>query len=53
MVTRSNIIHFYEKYEKNLKTEEQVIGEVMETQDQEAWVENLRKKSKILAPALY
>ena len=48
MVTRSNIIHFYEKYEKNLKTEEQVIGEVMEAQDQEAWVENLRKKSKIL-----
>ena len=40
MITRDNIIHFYEKYKRNLKIEEQAISKVLDAEDQEAWMEN-------------
>ena len=48
MITRDNIIHFYEKYKRNLKIEEQAISKVLDAEDQEAWMENLRGKSRIM-----
>ena len=48
MITRDNIIHFYEKYKRNLKIEEQTISKVLNAEDQEAWMENLRGKSRIM-----
>ena len=48
MVTQGNIIHFYNKYKENLKTEAQVIEGLLEAKDQEAWIENLKKKSRIM-----
>ena len=48
MITRDNIIHFYEKYKRNLKIEEQTISKVLDAEDQEAWMENLRGKSRIM-----
>ena len=48
MITRDNIIHFYEKYKRNLKIEEQTISKVLDAEDQEAWMEKLRGKSRIM-----
>ena len=48
MVTQGNIIHFYNKYKENLKTEAQVVEGLLEAKDQEAWIENLKKKSRIM-----
>ena len=48
MVTQGNIIHFYNKYKENLKTEDQVLEEMLKAEDQEIWVENLKKKSRIM-----
>ena len=48
MITRDNIIHFYEKYKRNLKIEEQAISKILDAEDQEAWMENLRGKSRVM-----
>ena len=48
MVTQGNIIHFYGKYKENLKTEAQVLEGILDAGDQEAWIEKLRQKSKIM-----
>ncbi len=43
-VTRDNIVHFYEKYKENLKTEEDVIEQFTKADTKEEWVANLKKK---------
>lgn len=43
-VTRKNIVHFYEKYKENLKTEEDVIEQFTKADTKEEWVANLKKK---------
>ncbi len=48
MVNRRSIKAFYEKYMKNLKREETINDSLLKADDQEAWVENLRTKSKML-----
>ena len=48
MITRNNIAHFYEKYKKNLSTEEQVIGGLLQAEDQEAWMDKLKQKSQTM-----
>lgn len=40
MITKQDVIHFYEKYKENLKKEEQVTAELTQAESQEAWVEN-------------
>lgn len=48
MIDRRSIKTFYEKYMKNLKREETINDSLLKADDQEAWVENLRTKSKML-----
>lgn len=48
MVSRRSIKDFYEKYMKNLKREEVINDSLLKADDQEAWIENLRTKSKML-----
>ena len=48
MVTQGNIIHFYNKYKENLKTEDQVIEGLLKAEDQEAWISNLKNKTRIM-----
>ena len=48
MITKEDIIHFYKKYKKNLKKEEQVMAELMQTDSQEAWVEKLKQKYRTM-----
>lgn len=48
MITRENIIHFYTKYKDNLKTENQIQDNLLKAEDQEAWIENLRNKSRVM-----
>ena len=35
MLTKNDIIHFYDRYKKNLKKEEQVIARLLQVKDQE------------------
>ncbi len=44
MITKQDVIHFYEKYKENLKREEQVTAELTQAGSQEAWVEKLKQK---------
>ena len=48
MLTKNDIIHFYDRYKKNLKKEERIIARLLEAEDQEAWMENLKKKSRVM-----
>mgnify|MGYP002768667359 FL=1 len=48
MVTQGNIIHFYGKYKENLETEAQILEGILDAGDQEAWMEKLRQKSKVM-----
>ena len=48
MVNRRSIKDFYEKYMKNLNREETINDSLLKADDQEAWIENLRTKSKML-----
>lgn len=48
MITRQDVIHFYEKYKENLKKEEQVMAELMQAENQEEWVEKLKQKYRIM-----
>ena len=48
MITRENIIHFYTKYKENLKTEDQIQENLLKAEDQEAWIENLKNKSRMM-----
>ena len=48
MLTKNDIIHFYDRYKKNLKKEEKVIARLLQAEDQEAWIENLKKKSRVM-----
>ena len=48
MITRENIIHFYPKYKENLKTEDQIQENLLKAEDQEAWIENLKNKSRMM-----
>ena len=48
MITRENITHFYTKYKENLKTEDQIQENLLKAEDQEAWIENLKNKSRTL-----
>ena len=48
MVTKDDVIHFYEKYKENLQKEELVTAELMEAGNQEKWVEKLRQKFRIM-----
>jgi len=48
MLTKNDIIHFYDRYKKNLKKEELVIARLLKAEDEEAWIENLKKKSRVM-----
>ena len=48
MLTKNDIIHFYDRYKKNLKKEEQVIARLLQVKDQEEWIDNLKKKSRVM-----
>ena len=48
MITRENIIHFYTKYKENLKKEDQIQENLLKAEDQEAWIENLKNKSRMM-----
>ena len=48
MITQANIIHFYNKYKENLDKEEQVLEGLLQADDQEVWIENMKKKSGIM-----
>lgn len=48
MITRENIIHFYTKYKENLRTEDHIQENLLKADDQEAWIENLRNKSRVM-----
>ncbi len=48
MITRENITHFYTKYKENLKTEDRIQEELLEAEDQEVWLENLKNKSRVM-----
>ena len=48
MITRENIINFYTKYKENLKTEDQIQENLLKAEDQEAWIENLKNKSRMM-----
>ena len=52
MITCTNIADFYQKYRKNLEKEERLQESMLQAEDQEVWVENLRNKSRITR-ALY
>lgn len=46
MVSRKDIEDFYKKYKKNLDAEAQVIDRLLQAEDQEIWLEKLRKKAR-------
>ena len=46
MITRSNIVEFFEQYKRNLEREEALNEAVLDAEDQEVWMENLRAKSR-------
>lgn len=46
MVSPENIADFYAKYKKNLEAESEIVNELLFAQDQEIWVEKLRKKTR-------
>ena len=46
MITRSNIAEFFEQYKRNLEREEALNEAVLDAEDQEVWMENLRAKSR-------
>ena len=39
---------FYTKYKENLKTEDQIRENLLKAEDQEAWIENLKNKSRMM-----
>lgn len=46
MVSPENIADFYSKYKKNLEAESEIVNELLFAQDQEIWVEKLKRKSR-------
>ena len=46
MITSSNIVEFFEQYKRNLEREEALNEAVLDAEDQEVWMENLRAKSR-------
>ena len=48
MITRADIIHFYDKYKRNLKKEEAVTANLMQADSREEWVEKLKQKYHIM-----
>ena len=46
MVSTENIAGFYEKYKKNLEAESEIVNELLFAQDQEIWVEKLKRKNR-------
>ena len=46
MVSRKDIEDFYKKYKKNLDAEARVIDRLLQAEDQEIWLEKLRKKAR-------
>ena len=43
MITSSNIVEFFEQYKRNLEREEALNEAVLDAEDQEVWMENLRQ----------
>ena len=48
MITKDDIIYFYEKYKENLKKEQQVTADLMQADSQEEWVEKLKQKYRTM-----
>ena len=48
MITEENIIHFYTKYKENLNLEDRIQENLLKADDQEAWIENLKNKSRVM-----
>ena len=48
LITRDDIIYFYEKYKENLKREQQVTADLMQADSQEKWVEKLKQKYRTM-----
>ena len=46
MITSFNIVEFFEQYKRNLEREEALNEAVLDAEDQEVWMENLRAKSR-------
>ncbi|MCM1102596.1 MAG: ATP-binding protein [Clostridium sp.] len=46
MVSPEKIADFYAKYKKNLEAESEIVNELLFAQDQEAWVEKLKRKTR-------
>ncbi|MCM1536937.1 MAG: ATP-binding protein, partial [bacterium] len=46
MVSPEKIADFYAKYKKNLEAESEIVNELLFAQDQEVWVEKLKRKTR-------
>lgn len=46
MITKANVTDFFEKYNRNIELGEALNDSLMDANDEESWIENLREKSK-------
>lgn len=48
MITRGDIVRFYQKYKAHLQTEQRMLDGLLIAEDREVWVEKLRAKSELM-----